>query len=247
MIKGVLPQIYLSKDVTYWPSTQPSIKKQVHPVEDIRVSPWRVEFGAIAAPTRSRWVSNNYITRCHRQFELESVSWNSSCSSRQGEPARDRGLAALSDLRLSSPTEWEKKCCYSQRNCCSLFRLQLTSHTQPFRNPFENKVWEVYFSKEVCLFVIIVDYVSAYICIRIVGSRLYNKYIFSVFLTRSFEPSLKRPSVSRWIIHFLFFTQTAPPSSIITVLTNVIKRKKKKKKKKEFVFVIIIIYIMWLV
>ena len=39
---------------------------------------------------------------------------------------------------------------------------------------FSNKVWEVYFSKEVCSFVIIVDYVSACICIRIVVLRLYN-------------------------------------------------------------------------
>ena len=45
------------------------------------------------------------------------------------------------DPRLSSPAEKEKKCCYSQRNwgsiCCSMFSLQLTSHAQPFRNPFE--------------------------------------------------------------------------------------------------------------
>ena len=53
-----------------------------------------------------------------------------------------------------------KKCCYSQRNlgsiCCGQFRLQLTSHTQPFHKPFatfSNKVWEVYFSKELSLFV----------------------------------------------------------------------------------------------
>ena len=61
--------------------------------------------------------------------------------------------------------------------CCSLFNLQLTSHTQYFRNPFatlSNKVSEVYFSKEVCSFVIIVNYVSACICIRIVVSRLCN-------------------------------------------------------------------------
>ena len=39
-------------------------------------------------------------------------------------------------------------------------RLQLTSHaqpastlSQPFRNPFENKVWDVYFYKEMFLFV----------------------------------------------------------------------------------------------
>ena len=48
---------------------------------------------------------------------------------------------------------------------------------QPFRNPFENKVWEVYFSKEVCSFVIIFDYASACICIRIVVSWLCNNKI----------------------------------------------------------------------
>ena len=60
--------------VTYWHATQPSIKKQVHPVENIRVSSWRVEFGAIAALRRSRWVSNYNITRCHRQVQLVEVS-----------------------------------------------------------------------------------------------------------------------------------------------------------------------------
>ena len=70
----------------------------------------RVEFSAIATPRRSRWMSNNYITGCHRRLELVRVScsWSSSCSSRQWEPAPDRGLAALSDPRLSSPAEWER-------------------------------------------------------------------------------------------------------------------------------------------
>ena len=27
----------MTNNVTYWPSTQPSIKKQVHPVEDIKI------------------------------------------------------------------------------------------------------------------------------------------------------------------------------------------------------------------
>ena len=59
---------------------------------------------------------------------------------------------------------------------CSVSYSPLT-YIQPFHNPFatlSNKAWEVYFSKEVYSFVIIVDYVSAYICIRIVVSRLYN-------------------------------------------------------------------------
>ena len=83
--------------VEYWPSTQPSIKKQVDPVEDIEhitLTCGQVEIGAIATPTGSRCISNNYITRCQRQFELVGVScsWSSSCSSRQWEPAPSRGL-----------------------------------------------------------------------------------------------------------------------------------------------------------
>ena len=33
----------LKPNVTYWPSTEPSIKKQVHLVEDIGISPWPVD------------------------------------------------------------------------------------------------------------------------------------------------------------------------------------------------------------
>ena len=79
-----LESISHSPNVTYWPLTQPSIKKQVHPVEDITLTCKQVEISAIATRTGSRWVSNNYITRYHRQFELVGVScsWISSCSSR---------------------------------------------------------------------------------------------------------------------------------------------------------------------
>ena len=72
--------------------------------------------------------------------ELESVSWSSSCISRQWEPAPSKGLGP-SGPPVEQPSRMRKKCCYSQRNlgsiCSSLFSLQLTSHTQPFRNPFE--------------------------------------------------------------------------------------------------------------
>ena len=104
----------LFASVTYWPSTHPSIKKQVHPVEDITLTCGRVEIGAIATPTGSRWMSNNYITRCHRQFELVGVScsWSQLVGVQfqsqlpvEWEPAPDRGLGP-SGPRLSSPTEW---------------------------------------------------------------------------------------------------------------------------------------------
>ena len=130
----------------------------------------RVEFGAIAMPTWSRWVSNNYITRCDRRLGLVGVSysWSSSCSSRQWEPAPDRGLVALSDPRLNSPAEWERSAAIVRETWFNMLQsvpspthLSHTTLSQPFRNPFENKMWEVYFSKELCSFVIIVDYVSA--------------------------------------------------------------------------------------
>ena len=171
--------------VTYWPSTQASIKKQVHPgrrYRGITLTCGRVEFGAIATPTVSRWMSNNYISRCHRRLGLVGVScsWSSSCCSRQWEPAPDRGLGP-SGPRLSSLAEWGRSAAIVRGTwgqyvaVCSVSNSPLTHNQhQPFRNPFENKVWDIYFSKEVCSFVIIVDYVSASICIRIVVLRLYN-------------------------------------------------------------------------
>ena len=173
--------------VTYWPST--------------------VEFGADATPTRSRWMSNNYITRCHRQFELVGIScsWSSSCSLRQWEPVPSRGLGP-SGFPVGQPSRMRKKCCYSQRNlgsiCCSLFGLQLTSHTQPFCNPFENKVWDVYFSKELCSFVIIVDYVSAYICMCIVV------YVLCGYTTHGNKTKSKFP-----IFFFLEIPYNLPPTN----------------------------------
>ena len=168
--------------MTYWSSTEASIKKQVHPVKDVEyvtLTSGQVEFSAHATPTESRWMSNNYITRCHRRFELVGVScsWSSSssCSSRQREPAPDRGLAALSDPRLSIPVEWERSAAIARATWGQYVAVCSVSNTQPFRNPFENKVWEVYFSEYVCSFVIIVDYVSVCICIRIVVSQLYNR------------------------------------------------------------------------
>ena len=99
------------------------------------------------------------------------VSW----SSRPWEPAPDIGARALR-TPLEQPCRISKKCCYSQRKLGSIFcSLSLSStylsHITNI-NPFAHKVWEVYFYKEVCSFVIIVDYVSACMCLCIVVS--YN-------------------------------------------------------------------------
>ena len=149
-------------------------------------------------PTGSRWKPNTYITRCHRQLGLVGVRVAVGVSQLEFELQFEAVITSSRHKAcgpqwppVEQPSRMRKKCCYSQRNfgsiCCSLF----TSHTQLFRNPFTNKVWEVYFSKEVCSFVIIVDYVSACIRIRIVVSRLYNN-------------AIKRDLVS--ILEFLFLS-----------------------------------------
>ena len=57
----------------------------MHLVKDIGISPWPVGWlnsVQMRMPTGSRWVSNNYITRCHRRLESVSLSCSlsSSCS-----------------------------------------------------------------------------------------------------------------------------------------------------------------------
>ena len=186
--------------VTYWPSTQLSIKRCTclnnkcirSRYRGITFTLW-TWLNSVQTPTESRWPSKNYITRCHRQFEFVGVRGRQS-SVRGSEFQSLLEIRCRSDSQLQTeglgPQDpgWaahqneEEVLLLSEElgvnMLQSLFRLQLTSHTQPFRNPFATysrmKVWEVYFSKEVCSFVIIVDYVSACTCIRIVVSRLYN-------------------------------------------------------------------------
>ena len=73
------------------------------------------------------------------------------------EPAADRGIWALCDPRLSNPNQDEKEVLlWSEElgSICSSLSPSPThfSHTTNI-NPFENKVWEIYFYKEVCSFI----------------------------------------------------------------------------------------------
>ena len=104
--------------------------------------------------SRNRWPSDSYITRCHRRLGSVpvgvGVSWGTRCQ-------RENQLAALSDPRLSSPAKTRKKSCYGQKNFGSVYSSlspspTYLSHTTNI-NPFENKVWEIYFHEEVCSFV----------------------------------------------------------------------------------------------
>ena len=138
-----------------------------------KISCGRVEFSAIATSTGSRWVSNKYITRCHRRLELVGdriAVWGSENQLQTGP-------------RLSSQAEWERSAAIVRGTwgqyvaVCSVSNWPLTHNQyQPFRNPFEKKVWEVYFSEELSSFVhycwlCFRMYMYTYSCIM----WLYNK------------------------------------------------------------------------
>ena len=106
---------------------------------------------------------------------VSSVCWRQSFRDRMPawEPAPDWGLAALRGPRLSCLGERERGAAIARSAggsiCCSLWSV---SNSPLTHNPFatiSNKVWEVYFSKELCLFVIIVltmfPHVYVYSCI----------------------------------------------------------------------------------
>ena len=99
------------------------------------------------------------------------VSWS------QWEPAPSRGLGP-SGHPVEQPSRMRKKCCYSQRNlgpiCCSLFSLQLISHTQPFRIKCERYI---FVKKCVCSSLLLIMFLHIYICIHIVVSWLYNTFL----------------------------------------------------------------------
>ena len=170
----------------------------MHPVEDIGISPWPVdvvEFGADATPTGSRWMAKNYITKCHKRLEcsrsLRQAEFSSSCSHSSSSSrswGRDAVVRASArqrscDLRNSveQPSRMRNKCCYNTEELGVNIWQSVPSPTHLSHitsiNPFENKVWEVYFFKEVCSIVIFIDYVSACICIRLVVSWLYSNII----------------------------------------------------------------------
>ena len=140
-------------------------------------------------PTGSRWVSNNYITRCHRQLELVAVrvpvavgdkmpAWESACRLRAW---------ALSDPRLSSSARMRKKCCYGQKNfgsiCSSLSpsptHLSHITNTNPFATLSRIKCERYIFIKTCVHSFIEVRILLLTMFLPIVVLWIYNKFIYS--------------------------------------------------------------------
>ena len=186
-------KIYIYIYVTYWPSAEPSIKKQVYPVEDDGIAPWPVdvvEFGADAYAHRNqvnvKQLYNQvpqtvWVSWSSSQFEFSSscsCSWSSSCScSWRGDiygvktSSRQRAWA-LSDPGWTAQQNEEEVLLWSGELVVNMWLSLSVSNShlthnqhQPFRNPFVKKVWEVYFYKEACSFVNWSrQFFSAFIC-----------------------------------------------------------------------------------
>ena len=149
-------------------------------------------------PTGSRWMSNNYITRGHRRLGSvrdSLVVRGSSVPVAVGgswEPTPDRGLGPSVTHSWAAQLEWGRSAAMVRGTLgqyvasVSVSNSPLTHNQhQPFRNPFENKVWEVYFYKEVSSFVHWSrHYASAYICMYM---SIQYKWLLVVFLTRSYQ------------------------------------------------------------
>ena len=144
-------------------------------------------------PPGGRWASNNYITRCHRW--LGSVSLSSvpvTVGDRmpvEWEPAPDRGLGPSATQGWAAQPRWGRSAAMVTRRTLGQYVaiclcLQLTSYTQ-LTSTLSNKVWEVYFYKEVCLFVhwslsLCLIMFRMY-CVYICGYITFRNHIFKIY------------------------------------------------------------------
>ena len=174
--------IAFNRYVAYWPSVEPSIKrytcvnkrkKQVHPVEDVGISPWPVdvvEFGADACAHRKQVDGRQLYNQVP---QTAWVSWISSCSSswrwdagvrtssrQKAWALRTYGWAAHQNAK--EVLLWPEELGVNMWQSVSVSNSPLTHKKhQPFRIKCERYI----FYKEVCSFVNRSrHHVSAYIC-----------------------------------------------------------------------------------
>ena len=134
-------------NVTYWPSTELSIKR----CTCVNNRCIRSKISGYHLDLLTGWIRCNCdahrkqvdVKQLYNQVPQTAwVSCSSSCSSRQWEPAPDRGLGP-SGPRLNSTAEWGRSAAivrgtWSQYVAiCSVSNSPLTDNQyQPFRNPF---------------------------------------------------------------------------------------------------------------
>ena len=106
------------------------------------------------------------------QFELKFQSHLEIGCPRSENQLQTEGPGWAAQQNEEEELRWSEELGVNMWQSLSVSNSPLTHNQhQPFRNPFENKVWEVYFSKEVCSFVHWSCHVSAYI-------RIYYVYVY---------------------------------------------------------------------
>ena len=167
--------------------------KQVHPFEDIGISPWPVdvvEFGADAYADRKQVDVKQLYNQVPQTAWISSSSVPVAVGVSWGQDARVRISFQTEGLRLSVIHGWaaqlgrERSAAMVRRTLdhyvAVCLRLQLTSHTQP-TSTLSNKVWEVYFHKEVCSFVhwsfslLLIMFPLIFIYVLCICMWLYNR------------------------------------------------------------------------
>ena len=141
-ISGKVDKSKLTTDSTmavYWPSTEPSIKKCTCVYK--------------RKNSRSRWSEVNYITRCYRRLGSVRVGGSHlGTRCRIESQQQTKGFGSSVTHGWAAQPKWGRSAAMAKRtlgqnNSLSSSPTHL-SHTTNI-NPFENKVWEIYFYKEV--------------------------------------------------------------------------------------------------
>ena len=155
--------------VIYWPLTEPSIKRCTCVNKQKNSgSRWALENNI----TRSPGGSTQLETGCQRDNQLADWGlcgpqwptveqlkprWERNAAMFKRRTWVTEGLKALSDPQLSNPSQDEKEMLlWSRGELGSILQSMLVSNSSLTHNkhhPFKNKVWEIYFYKEVCSFV----------------------------------------------------------------------------------------------
>ena len=138
-------------------------------------------------------------------------------------------------LRIPGWAESERSAAIVRGTCGQYVAVCSVSNSPPTHNPFATlsriKCERYIFSKEVCSFVIIVDYVSACICISIVVSRLYNIFIFGAKASHAHHGIVS--SLNRWSKKTAEERIRNRMQHFEDVRDAIRKIEKKKEKKKE--------------
>ena len=192
--------------VTCWPSAELSNKRYTcvnnrcirSKISGYKLDCGRVELGADVTPTRNRWVSNNCITRCHRQVQLvgdKLLYWEP--APREDWALRTPGWAAQQNEK-EVLLKTEELGVNMFQSFQSPTHLSLITLLQPFRMKC---VTHIFLKNRVrsSLLLILFLHVYVYSCIRITAMQhnLQTLQSFKLYALRNNVWTIKENSYSK--------------------------------------------------